>query len=129
VRLWWLAAALLLGTGIALLVLAVLERTIGFALVLFVPVFFSSSWELPVGAFLVLSGVFSALFGLSDEGPVELADPAGPSGASAGGVVVIGPVPIFYGSGSRLSRRTRWIVTIVCVAVFVAVLAVLGFIA
>jgi uncharacterized membrane protein len=124
-----LIAGLLLAAGVTLIVLAVLERTVEFSLVVVVPVFFSSSWELPVGVLLVMGGVFATFVAVAEAEPVDPAGAGTPAEPSTGGVLVIGPVPIFLGSLRRLSRRARWIVTIVTVATFVVLFAAFWFIA
>jgi uncharacterized membrane protein len=122
-------ATFLLVAGAALIVLAVLERTAQFALVVFVPVFFSTSWELPAGTLIVLAGIITALSAWGESPGAGPSDRNGRVESTAGGVVVIGPIPIFFGGARRLSRRTRWLVTILCVALFVGLLVVLWFIA
>jgi uncharacterized protein (TIGR00304 family) len=128
VRLAALAATLLLAAGVALIVVAVLQRTTQFAIVVFVPVFFTTSWELPVGVFLVIAGAFATLVAVAPAGSEGLAGAAPAEDRSTGGLVLIGPIPIFFGSMTRLSRRARWTVTVLCVAVFVALLILLGLI-
>jgi uncharacterized membrane protein len=52
--------------------------------------------------------------GMSD--PTEL--PAS-ADAGAGGVVLIGPVPIFFGSWRGANRRTKWLVAAIGGAVLI----------
>ncbi|HTW39889.1 MAG TPA: DUF131 domain-containing protein [Thermoplasmata archaeon] len=121
-------AVLLTAAGVGLIALAVVQRTTQFALVVFVPVFLSNSWELPVGSLCLFGGIFAALVALAPEEPPGLEEGRSEVGRSGGGVVVIGPVPIFFGNLTRVSRRTRWAVTIGSVALFVALLVVYGLI-
>jgi uncharacterized membrane protein len=121
-------AGLLLAAGVALIVVGVLQRTAQFALVVFVPVFYSSSWELPGGVVLFLAGIFVASFAVAPEGGVELANGNGADEPSSGGFLLIGPLPIFFGSFRRISSRARWVVTILSVAVFVALIVLLALI-
>jgi uncharacterized membrane protein len=121
-----IAAALLLIAGVATLALAVVEKTTSFAIVVFLPVFYSTSWELPVGTIFVMLGVLAAFAAVSGGAPDS--STSHEASASSGGLVVIGPLPIFLGSFRDLSPRVRTIVTILCVIAFLAALVAVWFI-
>jgi len=121
--------AVLLAVGGTLFVLGLLQGGTSFAIVVVVPVFFTRSWELAVGVLLLTLGLFALLYAVSE--PVAFAPSlpdAGGSGGGSAGLLVIGPVPIFFGSWTRLSVRARWAVTILCVVVFVALIVFVAFV-
>jgi len=122
-----IAAAALWVAGIALVVLSVLRGGATVSLVLIVPVVSGSSLEFLVGVGLVIAG-FAALFfaafdgGIASE-PLPADDGRAPSAGTggAGGVVLIGPIPIVFGSWRGLSRRGRWLLALVGVALVIVV--------
>jgi uncharacterized membrane protein len=122
-------AALL--AGFALVGLAVWQGRAELTLVLIVPVVSGSSPEFLAGVLLVILGFFGlvASWWLGAK-PAGL-PPAGTStfdvGSGSGGVILLGPVPLFFGSWKGVSRRTRWILALVGAAILVLfVLAVYG---
>ncbi len=90
-------------------------------LVLVVPVVSGSSAEFLLGVGLIFAGVFTLplLWPVVEEDRREGAGDATLDGSPArssgggGGLVLIGPVPIFFGSWRSVSRRTRWVVAAV----------------
>jgi uncharacterized membrane protein len=102
--------------GVALVALSVVEGGASVALIAIVPVITGSSVAFLLGVVLIVAGFFVLPFALwerADEEPSAL--PAGGSappptggGGGVGGVVLVGPVPIVFGSWKRISRRTRW---------------------
>jgi len=125
-------AGIVVGAG--LVVDAVVHGRALISLVVFVPVISGSSGEFLVGVVLLVAGLFVlplTLWEPSEIGPFLPgdADPAEPSRGSTmegGGLVLVGPVPIFFGSWRNVSRRTRWVVALV--GALVLGLLVLGFV-
>ena len=106
----------LAGTGSVLLVLAALQGGAQLAIVVFVPVIFGRSLEFVVGVLLVVAGLFTLpmAFESNEEVAPSVPPGAGPSAREgAGGLIQIGPVPIFFGSWRDVSTRTRVIAAIV----------------
>ncbi|MGA8302411.1 MAG: DUF131 domain-containing protein [Thermoplasmata archaeon] len=125
-----LVPAVLLAVGAVLVALAALQGAARLAVVVVVPVVFGSSIEFVVGVLLLLAGLFS--LGLAFEPAEETDEPgvASPPRTSSGGggLVLVGPVPLFFGAWRDVPARTRILVAILGAAVFaVAVLVVLGF--
>jgi len=112
---WFLLGAVAaLAAGVALVALSVVEGGASVALFVFVPVVSGSSLTFLLGGVMLVVGFLSLPFALAegwDEAPQAL-----PSGGTSttegqgrvGGVVLIGPVPIVFGSWKGISRRTRW---------------------
>jgi uncharacterized membrane protein len=107
----WAGPALLV-LGVALLGAAVVTGSANLVLVVFVPVLTGGA------SLLFLGGVASVFLGvllvpfafgyeLVDSTEAEAVGSPSP-GASAGGVILLGPVPIFLGSWRQPSRRTYW---------------------
>jgi len=127
VRVPFLAAVALWLAAVVLIVLSVWEGGATVSLVLIFPVVSGSSLAFLIGVGLLIAG-FVALFFDFVEGSVE---PEGPSsvpssGASsgsggAGGFVLIGPVPIVFGSWRGISRRNRWLLALVGAVLLIAV--------
>ncbi|MGP8071515.1 MAG: TIGR00304 family membrane protein [Thermoplasmata archaeon] len=103
---------LLLLAGAGLLVDAVLQGGASVALVVVVPVVFGGSVEFFLGVLLLFLGLVTLPWALglsfdveTEESSTALRDRA-PS-AEVGGLILIGPVPIFFGRWRSVSRRTR----------------------
>ncbi len=104
------AGLALFAGGIALVADAVRRGEASFGLVLIVPVVYGTSAELAGGIVLVVLGVLVA-----SVGTVVRRAPTRPEGGDVadaeearggvGGLILIGPVPIFFGAGRRPSRR------------------------
>jgi uncharacterized protein (TIGR00304 family) len=109
------AALALLLAGAGLIVDAVLRGGALVSLVVIVPVVTGSSGEFLLGVLLLIVGLLLLPFGLmlSNEGTPRSEDLPSAAETGAGGVVLIGPVPVFFGSWRGVSRRTRWIVAAV----------------
>jgi len=128
-----IAAAALWVAGIALVVISVLRGGATVSLVLIVPVVSGSSLDFLLGVGFVIAG-FVALFlaafgnGLELERSPTAEARGSPTGSSgAGGVVLIGPIPIVFGSWRGISRRSRWWLALVgAVLVIVVWLAFAG---
>jgi len=125
VRPWSLYASVLaLLSGAALIVDSLLRGTAQASIILIVPVLSGNSPEFLIGTllgFLGLVGVF-VTWGTTDlEAPPE----PGPGARGAGGVVLIGPVPIFFGEWKAMGRRGFW-GWVVAGAIATALLALLA---
>ena len=133
-RLAIIAAAALWIAGLALVVLAIVRGDATVSLVLIVPVVSGSSVDFLLGVALVIAG-FVALFWVAVAGGLEWdrvpaeATPAPESGSSgAGGLLLIGPVPIVFGSWRGISRRARWLLALLGADLVIVVwLAFAGF--
>jgi len=112
-----LAGIALLGAGVALLADAVLRGGATVSLVVIVPVVSGSSGEFLLGVVCLVAGVFLLPFlgfELGPPGEETLPPPSArastPSESSSGGLVLIGPVPIFFGAWRSVPTRTRrWV--------------------
>jgi len=127
VKVAFIAAAALWVAGLALVVLAVLRGGATVSLILIVPVVSGTSVDFLVGVGLVIAG-FAALFfaalkgGFEWEGsPAEATSPPGPGSSGAGGLVLIGPIPIVFGSWRGISRRARWLLALFGAALVIVV--------
>ncbi|HYB79342.1 MAG TPA: DUF131 domain-containing protein [Thermoplasmata archaeon] len=122
-----IAAAALWVAGIVLVVLAVIRGGATVSLVLIVPVVSGDSVDFLLGVVLIIAGFVALLFAAVEGGPEGERTPteavrASASGSSgAGGVVLIGPIPIVFGSWRGLSRRARWMLALVGAAVLIVV--------
>ncbi len=101
--------------GGALLAYAVASGSARVALVLVVPVIGGTSAPFLGGVLLVIGGIVALPFALApDVEEMATRAPTGPTQPptswGGGGVVLIGPVPIFWGGWRDASRRTRWAV-------------------
>lgn len=101
-------ALVLLAGGVVLMVDAVRRGAASAALVLIFPVLSGNSPEFLLGLFAFLLGIvtgmiaFAGARGAAARGPPD----GGEEGAStAGGVLLIGPIPIFFGSARPASLR------------------------
>ncbi|MCI4331393.1 MAG: DUF131 domain-containing protein [Thermoplasmata archaeon] len=93
-----------------------------FYLILVFPVLTSSSPVFAVGVLLLLAGFFTLPFLVSepeDDSPLDRRGGA----ASSGGVVIVGPFPLFFGSWRGASRRSYFWAALVGVALLVVLLA------
>ena len=128
---WWaLVPVGLLGLGAVLVGLAALQGGAELALVVVVPVIVGRSLEFVVGVLCLVAGLFTLplLFG-PGEGEDELdprTDAPGTTGG-VGGLVLVGPVPIFFGSWKGVSTRIRVAAAIFGAAVVVTVVLALLF--
>jgi uncharacterized protein (TIGR00304 family) len=126
VRWWGLVPAGLLGVGALLVGWAVAEGGAELAIVVIVPVLFGRSIAFVAGVLLLVAGLFTLPLAFEPaeeaEPPTAGGSPAGTHGGS-GGVVLIGPVPIFFGSWRNVSPRTRVLAAILGGAVLVVAIA------
>ncbi|MGP8158302.1 MAG: TIGR00304 family membrane protein [Thermoplasmata archaeon] len=111
---WFLLGAVAaLAAGVVLVAVSVVEGGASVVLFVFVPVVSGSSLTFLLGVALLVVGFLSLPFALAEDW--NEAPPALPSNGAAppegqggvGGVVLIGPIPIVFGSWKGISRRTR----------------------
>ncbi len=116
----------LLAAGAAVVVIAVLRGEATAGLLVVFPFVVGQSALLLLGVGLLIAGFLTLplAFALERTGPLPPAEPAttGERRGTSGGLVLIGPIPIFFGSWKNVSRRTR----IAAAAVGAAVLIVLA---
>jgi len=126
----WAVAAVLWFVGVTLVVVSVVQGGATVSLVLIIPVVSGSSATFVAGVALVIAGFVALLFAFSGTWPSEEA-PLGPdahgtssgkASGGAGGFVLIGPVPILFGSWRGISRRDRWLLALVGAVVLIVVL-------
>lgn len=110
----------LLVAGAALIALSVSEGGARVALFVVVPVISGTSAVFLVGVLLLIVGFFSLPFSLAERweeepSPVPLPArapvPTSPPGG-VGGFVLIGPVPIVFGTWKGVSHRVRWMLAL-----------------
>lgn len=102
--------------GVALIAWSIVEQGASLYLVVFVPVVSGSSLSFLLGVALLLVGFFTLPWALDARGEAAVPAPSPPAAAPSspepsggvGGVVLLGPVPIVFGSWKGVSRRTRW---------------------
>lgn len=118
----------LLVAGVGLLSAAVVAGGASLAIVLVVPVVAGRSLEFVLGVLLLVAGLFCLplAFEPFEESPGPGGAPAS-EGSGAGGFVLIGPIPIFFGQWRSVSPRTRWAIAIVGGVALVAAVLVLAF--
>jgi uncharacterized membrane protein len=115
-----LVAPILIVAGVAAVVAAVATGGARAEIIVVVPVLFGSSVLFLAGVLLLVAGIFTIPFTL---GASSVEPDRAPAGAS-GGLLLVGPIPIFWGSGTRVSRRTR-IAAAVAGALLLVIAAVL----
>ena len=125
-RSWAVVPAVLLLAGAALVAWAAFQGGAQLAIVIVVPVLYGRSLAFVAGVLLLVAGLFTLPLAFAATEASEVvsdgAPPPGPTGG-AGGFVVIGPVPIFFGSWKHASARTRLVAALLgCVALAVAIL-------
>jgi uncharacterized membrane protein len=123
----------LLLAGAALVAHAVLSGNAHLYLLLVVPVVSGSSAEFFLGVLLLALGILLlpwSLLGTTEEGPISSRSPApaegNPSGSS-GGVILVGPIPFFFGSW-RSPSRARYLLAVGAGVVLLLVVVALFFI-
>ena len=102
---------------------AVLHGRASLSLVIIVPVFSGSSVEFLLGVVLLLLGIF--LLPLAFVEPLDEAPPARSSspGATSGGLVLVGPLPFFFGAWKNVSPRVRILAAIIGAVLLVVLVA------
>jgi uncharacterized membrane protein len=129
VRWWALVPSSLLVVGASLVALAALQGGAELAIVVIVPVIVGRSLEFVAGVLLLVAGIFTLPLAFEpDEADDAPTTPraAPPASGGAGGLVLVGPVPIFFGTWKGASSRA-WILAAVAGAVlFVAAVVLFG---
>ena len=109
-----LASAAVFVVGVLLVALSVLDGGASVSLVLIIPVISGSSLSFLFGVALLIAGFVTLVFAASEGGitatapPSAESSPASPNAGGAGGLILVGPVPIVFGSWRGISRRTCW---------------------
>jgi uncharacterized membrane protein len=110
-----------LAAGVAAVAYAVAAGGAQVGLFLVFPVVFGDSWLFYGGVLLLLVGLFALPLSFAgDAEVVPLPTPGASTAGGSGGLVLIGPVPIFFGSWRAVSRRTRIAVAAAGMAILVA---------
>jgi uncharacterized membrane protein len=121
----WVPVVLLV-LGVALVADAVVRGTASLALVAIIPVISGSSAEFLVGVVLLLVGFLTIPFAfgpfLEPTTSAPLPGRTEAPSAEVGGLVLIGPVPLFFGSWKDVSRRTKVLVAVLGAALVVGFL-------
>lgn len=125
---WTLPLALVVA-GAALIADAVARGEATVVWVVVVPVVGGASLEFLAGTLLAVAGIVTVPFAAFGSAEWERSLPSGtPPGdaapsSGAGGLVLIGPIPIFFGSWRSVSRRTRTVVAVVGAVLLLVVVA------
>jgi uncharacterized protein (TIGR00304 family) len=121
--------------GLALIGYAIRSGTADLVLLVIFPVVSGSSPAFLLGVLLTFVGIVGLMLSLSvgasfvlDEEPEAAGDaaPSAPnrsSSSAAGGVVLLGPVPIFFGAAKPVGRKYYLLAVAVALVLFVVVLA------
>ena len=128
-RLGLFGSAAVFVAGVALIALSVADGGASVSLLVIIPIISGSSLVFLLGVVLLIVGFFSLPFahtGTGDEATPALPETTPASGTSggAGGFVLIGPVPIFFGSWKGMARRTQWTLVLVGTFLFIAAIVV-----
>ncbi|MFO8110014.1 MAG: DUF131 domain-containing protein [Thermoplasmata archaeon] len=99
--------------GIILVVTALLQGEASVALLLFIPILYGGGWLLGLGILLIMSSIVLWFFMLSQE---ETRSAKGES--KYGGVVFIGPVPIVFGSDTKVTRIMLYVGLVIAALLF-----------
>jgi uncharacterized protein (TIGR00304 family) len=118
-----------LGAGVALVIDSVVSGRAAVSLLVIVPVVSGASGEFLLGVLLIVVGLILVPLGWSGT-----SDPAAPGAgseggaSSSGGIILIGPIPILFGSWRSVSRRTRvWLALVgACLVILLGALAFLA---
>ncbi|MGA8710826.1 MAG: DUF131 domain-containing protein [Thermoplasmata archaeon] len=118
-RIGLLGSVTAFAAGVILIVLSVIEGAASVSLLVVIPVITGTSLIFLLGVVLLIVGFLSlplAFVGIEDEvSPTRLATttPPAKTAGGAGGFVLIGPVPIVFGSWKGISKRAqRWLVVL-----------------
>jgi uncharacterized membrane protein len=123
VRPWGLVPVALLVGGAALVAFSLEQGGASLAIVVVVPVLYGRSLEFVAGALVLVAGLFTLPLAFEPAVPSAAAGGSaagGEVGAGSGGVILLGPVPIVFGTWKGISSRTRRWLAILGGAVLVA---------
>ena len=115
--------------GLGSVMLAVLLGEMSFGLVLFIiPVVYGSSAFGILGALLIVAGIFAYFWGGVDEArkadsSSEPSEEKSSAKREIGGVVLIGPIPIVFGTSSRAALYAMIAAAVLIVLLMLAFLA------
>jgi uncharacterized protein (TIGR00304 family) len=113
-RFLFLGPLAILSVGVALVITSVLAGGASVSLLVVFPIVSGSSLAFVLGVVFLIVGFLSFPLTLGEGWERVPAQPSTASGnsknaeSSAGGFVLVGPVPIVFGSWKGISRRTRW---------------------
>ena len=133
-RKWLLASLLLFISGVALIIASVSNGEGQVGLFLIFPFIVTQGWIGAAGSLLLFLAIFSIFIGLwtsatQDPGqaPVETNSPtpAARTKKSYGGVVLIGPIPIVFGSDEKIAKSMLMIAAAI-LAAFVLIVLILS---
>lgn len=114
--------------GGALIAVAALTGGASGGFVVIVPFLVGNSAAFVLGILLCIAGFFTLplLVSADDDDGITPGStpPGGRLSTERGGVLIVGPVPIFFGSWRRLSTRARALVSAIAIALFVLVVLV-----
>ena len=121
----------LFAVGVLLLGVGVATGSARLYLLVFIPVVAGSSGWLVGGIACLFVGFLTLPLLWSDEGPTVPTGPRRLAGAAetarSGGLVLLGPVPIFFAGWRHPSPRLYWLAVAVGAALFVGLLVALLF--
>ena len=117
----------LIVAGLALVALAVADGGASLALVVVLPVLYGRSLEFVAGVLLFVAGLFALPLAFGPVAPAEAGpeEDTAPSSGGSGGLVLIGPVPILWGSWKGVSPRTRVLLAVLGGAILAAAVVLL----
>jgi len=129
-RLRSLGVVAILLVGVALIVVSVLEGRASVSLLVIFPVISGSSVTFLLGVVFLIVGFLTLPLALSDAWEAVPLAPSEPptrspnAGSGVGGFVLVGPVPVVFGSWKGISRRARWALVVSGAVLFLVVLVV-----
>jgi len=133
-RKWLLASIFLFVSGVALIIASVSNEEGQVGLFLIFPFIVTQGWMGAAGSLLLFLAIFSIFIGLwtsatqdPEQAPVETNSPtpADRTKRSYGGVVLIGPIPIVFGSDEKIAKSMLLIAAAILVA-FVLIVLILS---
>jgi uncharacterized protein (TIGR00304 family) len=133
-RKWLLASLLLFVSGVALIIASVSNGEGQVGLFLIFPFIVTQGWMGAAGSLLLFLAVISVFIGLwasathdPGQAPVENSSPmpAARTKKSYGGVVLIGPIPIVFGSDEKIAK-SMLIIAAAILAAFVLIVMILS---
>jgi uncharacterized protein (TIGR00304 family) len=133
-RKWLLVSLLLFVSGVALIIVSVSNGEGQVGLFLIFPFIITQGWIGAVGSLLLFLAVISVFIGFwtsaaqdLGQAPVETSSPAPAARTKKnyGGVVLIGPIPIVFGSDEKIAK-SMLIIAAAILAAFVLIFLILS---